>query len=71
MAIQLPEKFEIPTIQTYTGVEDPTEHLDNYKTHMDLQGDSAGAGVSSLSTYLVWFCPALVPKTPSEFHHKF
>jgi len=38
MAIQLPEKFKIPTIQTYTGVEDPTEHLDNYKTHMDLQG---------------------------------
>jgi hypothetical protein len=38
MAIQLLEKFKIPTIQTYTGVEDPTEHLDNYKTHMDLQG---------------------------------
>jgi hypothetical protein len=38
LAIQLLEKFKIPTIQTYTGVEDPTEHLDNYKTHMDLQG---------------------------------
>jgi hypothetical protein len=40
MAIQLPEKFKILTIQTYTGVEDPTEHLDNYKMHMDLQGTS-------------------------------
>jgi hypothetical protein len=38
MAIQLPEKFKIPAIQTYTGIEDPTEHLDNYKMHMDLQG---------------------------------
>jgi hypothetical protein len=38
MAVQLPEKFKIPAIQTYIGVEDPTEHLDNYKTHMDLQG---------------------------------
>jgi hypothetical protein len=38
MVIHLHEKFKIPTIQTYTGVEDPAEHLDNYKTHMDLQG---------------------------------
>jgi hypothetical protein len=38
MAIQLPEKFKIPAIQAYTGIEDPIEHLDNYKMHMDLQG---------------------------------
>jgi hypothetical protein len=38
MSVQLPEKFKILAVQTYTGVEDPTEHLDNYKTHMDLQG---------------------------------
>jgi hypothetical protein len=38
MAIQLPEKFKISAIQTYTGIEYPTEHLDNYKMHMDLQG---------------------------------
>jgi hypothetical protein len=38
MVVQLSGKFKIPAIQTYTGVEDPTEHLDNYKTHMDLQG---------------------------------
>jgi len=38
MAVQLPEKFKIPAIQTYFGVEDPNEHLENYKTHMDLQG---------------------------------
>jgi hypothetical protein len=36
--VQLLEKFKVSTIQTYTGVEDPTEHLDNYKTHMDQQG---------------------------------
>lgn len=34
--VQLLEKFKVSAIQTYTGVEDPTEHLDNYKTHMDL-----------------------------------
>jgi hypothetical protein len=38
MAIQLPEKFKILAIQAYTGIEDPTEHLENYKMHMDLQG---------------------------------
>lgn len=38
MAVQLSEKFKIPAIQTYIGVEDPIEYLDNYKTHMDLQG---------------------------------
>jgi hypothetical protein len=38
MVIQLPEKFKIPTVQTYTRIEDPTKYLDNYKTHMDLQG---------------------------------
>jgi hypothetical protein len=38
MAIQLPEKFKILAIQAYTRIEDPTEHLDNYKMHMDLQG---------------------------------
>jgi hypothetical protein len=38
MANLLPEKFKIPTIQTYTRVEDPTEHLDNYKMHMDMEG---------------------------------
>jgi C4-type Zn-finger protein len=36
MAIQLPDKFKIPAIQAYTGIKDPTEHLDNYKIHMDL-----------------------------------
>jgi len=71
LAIQLSEKFKIPTIQTYTGVEDPTEHLNNYKTHMDLQGDSAGAGMPSIPTHPVQLCSRLVPKTPTEFRHKF
>jgi hypothetical protein len=38
MAVELLEKLKILANQTYTRVEDPTEHLDNYKTHMDLQG---------------------------------
>jgi hypothetical protein len=38
MAIQLPGKFDILSIQLYAGIEDQIEHLNNYKTHMDLQG---------------------------------
>jgi hypothetical protein len=35
-AILLPEKFKVPSITTFTGNEDPTEHLDNYRAHLDL-----------------------------------
>jgi hypothetical protein len=34
--IRLPEKFKIPEIPFYTGLEDPVEHLDNFWAHMDL-----------------------------------
>jgi hypothetical protein len=34
--IFLPEKFKIPKILFYTGLEDPVEHLDNFRAHMDL-----------------------------------
>jgi len=34
--ICLPEKFKIPEIPFYTGLEDPVEHLDNLCAHMDL-----------------------------------
>jgi hypothetical protein len=33
--IFLPEKFKIPEIPFYTGLEDPVEHLDNFRAHMD------------------------------------
>jgi hypothetical protein len=28
--VLLPKKFKIPSIATFTEIEDPTEHLDNY-----------------------------------------
>jgi hypothetical protein len=34
--IRLPEKFKIPEIPFYTGLEDPVEHLANFRAHMDL-----------------------------------
>jgi hypothetical protein len=34
--IRLPEKFKIPEIPFNTGLEDPVEHLDNFRAHMDL-----------------------------------
>jgi hypothetical protein len=34
--IRLPEKFKISEIPFYTGLEDPVEHLDNFRAHMDL-----------------------------------
>jgi len=34
--ILLPEKFKILEISFYTGLEDPSEHLDNFRAHMDL-----------------------------------
>jgi hypothetical protein len=35
-AVLLLKKFKIPSIATFIGIEDPTEHLDNYQAHMDL-----------------------------------
>jgi hypothetical protein len=32
----LPEKFKVPDVPTYTGVEDSIKHLDNFRAHMDL-----------------------------------
>jgi hypothetical protein len=37
-SFRLPEKFKVPDIKTYTGQEDPVEHLDNYCAHLELQG---------------------------------
>lgn len=37
-SFRLPEKFKVPEITTYTGQEDPVEHLDNYHAHLELQG---------------------------------
>jgi hypothetical protein len=34
--ICLPEKFKIPKIPFYAGLEDPVEHLNNFRAHMDL-----------------------------------
>jgi hypothetical protein len=34
--ICLPEKFKVPEISFYTGMEDPVKHLDNFRAHMDL-----------------------------------
>jgi len=33
---RLPEKFKIPEIPFYTGLEDLVEHWDNFRAHMDL-----------------------------------
>jgi hypothetical protein len=32
----LPEKFKVPDVSFYTGLEDPFEHLENFRTHIDL-----------------------------------
>jgi hypothetical protein len=32
----LPEKFKIPDVPSYTGFEDPIEHLENFWAHTDL-----------------------------------
>jgi hypothetical protein len=37
-SFRLPEKFKVPDIKTYTGQEDPMEHLDNYRAHLELKG---------------------------------
>jgi hypothetical protein len=36
--VLLPEKFKVPSIVTFTRIEDPIEHLDNYQAHLDLHG---------------------------------
>ena len=34
----LPQKFRIPQVESYDGVKDPLDHLENFKTMMHLQG---------------------------------
>jgi hypothetical protein len=36
--VLLPKKFKIPSIEEFTGIEDPTDHLDNYRALMELHG---------------------------------
>lgn len=38
VAVHLPEKFKVPSIATFTEIEDSAEHLDNYRAHLDLHG---------------------------------
>ncbi|XP_040996211.1 uncharacterized protein LOC121242412 [Juglans microcarpa x Juglans regia] len=40
MAIPLPPKFKVPSIDLYDGSKDPVEHLETFKTHMTLHGFS-------------------------------
>jgi hypothetical protein len=35
---RLPEKFKVPQIQNYVEIEDPVEHLENFRVHLDLHG---------------------------------
>jgi hypothetical protein len=37
-SFRLLEKFKVLDIKTYTGQEDPVQHLDNYQAHLELQG---------------------------------
>jgi hypothetical protein len=37
-AFRLPKRFKVPNIPVYTGQEDPIEHLENFRAHMDLHG---------------------------------
>lgn len=32
----IPEKFKVSDILIYTGLEDPMEHLENFRAHTDL-----------------------------------
>ena len=34
----LPQKFRMPQIESYDGVKDPLDHLETFKTLMQLQG---------------------------------
>lgn len=37
MARPLPDKFKSPQMETFDGGKDPLDHLEAYKTHMNLQ----------------------------------
>ena len=34
----LPQKFKMPTLDSYDGARDPFDHIATFKTTMDLQG---------------------------------
>ncbi|XP_058084622.1 uncharacterized protein LOC131232418 [Magnolia sinica] len=40
MSAQIPLRFSMPQITSYTGTTGPTEHLESYRAWMELQGTS-------------------------------
>jgi hypothetical protein len=39
-SFSLPEKFKVLDVSFYTGLEDPLEHLENFRAHIDLHRTS-------------------------------
>jgi hypothetical protein len=70
MSIQLFEKFKIPSVQLYTGVEDPTEHLDSYKMHADLQGTPQELACKAFPLTLSGIAPRMVQEAPFQIHRQ-
>ena len=36
MEVEIPKKFKMPTMTTYDGSKDPLEHVDTFRTWMEL-----------------------------------
>ena len=56
----LPAKFRMPLIEAFDGIKDPIDHLNTYKTHMELHGyqDLVRCGAFAITlkgSALVWF----------------
>jgi hypothetical protein len=67
-----PKKFKVPSIITFTRIKDPTEHLDNYRAHMDLHGTSTVVACRAFPLTLFgsardWF-RKLPPKSIDSFN---
>ncbi|XP_030939711.1 uncharacterized protein LOC115964563 [Quercus lobata] len=67
----LPQKFQMPQIESYDGVKDPLDHLETFKTLMHLQGVPEEIMCRAFPTTLkgparVWFS-SLTPNSINTF----
>jgi hypothetical protein len=67
----LPEEFKVPDVSTYTRLEDPIEHLGNFRAHTDLHLTPDGIACRAFPLTLLgnaqdWF-KKLPPRSISDF----
>jgi hypothetical protein len=70
VAFHLPQKFKVPDIPIYTGLEDPIEHVDNFQAHLELHGTPEAVARRAFPLNLSGNAQDWFRKLPPEVHQR-